>query len=314
VQSSAALGAPVPAPRRGVPAALIVGGLVGLLGICFIVAFLAVRSFGLFSGASLSGLFTRATAPQAVEPAPPPATDIAKAEPPPAETPAIANPTAATEATDVPVEAPTTTVAPVDPTPTTVVAPTSVLPATTTAVPTPRQAPPAARPRPQASPERQPTISERTTRETRPTPPPPPPLAIPRETAPPVVAEAPPRPVERREPEPPPVIAPEGEALALVRAYVAARNTAHASGIRRVWPSVDDNHLRRVTSAFSAPLTLSACSVEASDGVHATATCRLTQPGTTGPYASGQGVTIRRTFVFDLLRDGRTWVIAGLRE
>ena len=102
--------------------------------------------------------------------------------------------------------------------------------------------------------------------------------------------------------------------MALVRAYVAARNTAHASGIRRVWPGVDDNHLRRITSAFSAPLTLAGCDIEARDAAHATATCRLTQPGTTGTYAAGQGLTIRRTFVFDLLRQGRAWVIAGLRE
>ena len=311
MQSSAALGAPVPSPRRGVPAALIVGGLVAMLGVCFIVAFLAVRSFGLLSGASLSGLFSRTTEPRVEGPAPPPATEVAKAEPPPTEAPTTASPSAENESTEVPVEAPTTTIAPVEPSTTSVV---PVQPSTTTAVPVPRQAPPA-RPKPPVTTARQPTATERPTRETRPTPPPPPPpVTVPREATPPAVAEAPPRPIERREPEPPPVIAPEGEALALVRAYVAARNTAHASGIRRVWPDVDDNHLRRVTSAFSAPLTLSTCSVEARDGAHATATCRLTQPGTTGPYAAGQGVTIRRTFVFDLLRDGRTWVIAGLRE
>lgn len=129
-----------------------------------------------------------------------------------------------------------------------------------------------------------------------------------------VEAPPPPPPVERRDPEPPPVLAPDDEGLALVRAYVAARNTAHASGIRRVWPGVDDTHLRRVTSSFSAPLTISRCDVAASDGAHATATCLLTQPGTTGAYAQGQGLTIRRTFVFDLVRQGRTWVIAGLRE
>ena len=283
-----------------------------MLGVCFIVAFLAVRSFGLLSGASLSGLFSRTTEPRVEGPAPPPATEVAKAEPPPTEAPTTASPSAENESTEVPVEAPTTTIAPVEPSTTSVV---PVQPSTTTAVPVPRQAPPA-RPKPPVTTARQPTATERPTRETRPTPPPPPPppVTVPREATPPAVAEAPPRPVERREPEPPPVIAPEGEALALVRAYVAARNTAHASGIRRVWPDVDDNHLRRVTSAFSAPLTLSTCSVEARDGAHATATCRLTQPGTTGPYAAGQGVTIRRTFVFDLLRDGRTWVIAGLRE
>lgn len=120
--------------------------------------------------------------------------------------------------------------------------------------------------------------------------------------------------MERREPDPPAVVAPTDEGIALVRAYVAARNTAHASGIRRVWPGVDDNHLRRITSAFSAPLTLGGCEIEARDAAHASATCRLTQPGTTGTYAAGQDLTIRRTFVFDLLRQGRTWVIAGLRE
>ncbi len=143
----------------------------------------------------------------------------------------------------------------------------------------------------------------------------PPVRETPREVAPPA-AETPPPPrvVERREPDPPPVLAPTDDGLALVRAYVAARNTAHASGIRRVWPDVDDNHLRRITSAFSAPLTLTGCDIAAQDAAHATATCRLTQPGTTGAYAAAQGLTIRRTFVFDLARQGRAWVIVGLRE
>ena len=110
------------------------------------------------------------------------------------------------------------------------------------------------------------------------------------------------------------MLVPREEALALVRGYVAARNTSHASGIRRVWPTVDDVHLRRITSAFSAPLTLSTCDVEARDATHAVATCSLTQPGTTGPYASGQAITIRRSFVFDLERQGRSWVIVALRE
>jgi hypothetical protein len=122
------------------------------------------------------------------------------------------------------------------------------------------------------------------------------------------------RPAERRDPDPPPVVAPQDEGLALVRAYVAARNTAHASGIRRVWPGVDDNHLRRITSAFSAPLTLGGCQVEARDAAHAVATCRLTQPGSSGTFVPGQELTIRRTFVFDLVRQGQTWIIDGMRE
>ena len=77
---------------------------------------------------------------------------------------------------------------------------------------------------------------------------------------------------------------------------------------------MDDVHIRRVTSAFSAPLTLSACDVDATAAARAIATCQLTQPGTTGAYASGQPLTIRRTFVFELARQGRNWVIVGLRE
>ena len=50
------------------------------------------------------------------------------------------------------------------------------------------------------------------------------------------------------------------------------------------------------------------------DAAHALAVCHLTQAGTTGTYAPGQGLTIRRTFQFDLVRQGRGWVIAGLRE
>ena len=40
--------------RRGIPAAIIVGGLVAMLAICFIAAFLAVRSFGLLTGIAAS--------------------------------------------------------------------------------------------------------------------------------------------------------------------------------------------------------------------------------------------------------------------
>jgi hypothetical protein len=144
---------------------------------------------------------------------------------------------------------------------------------------------------------------------------------------PPVVV---PPPVEERRPveapardEPPPVReppreveaeAPREDALALVRGYVAARNTSHAGGIRRVWPSVDEVHLRRVTSSFSAPLTLVGCNVEARGRDRAIAVCQLTQPGTTGVFAQGQSLSIRRTFTFDLERQGRGWVIGTLRE
>jgi serine/threonine protein kinase len=312
-----ALTTPMPSARRGVPAAVIVAGMVAVLGICFLAAYLAVRAFGLLPGGSFAGLLTQTVEPKVTGPASSTAADPTG----PASTTAPGGP-----GTEVPV-----TVAEEVPS---VVAPSVEQPAGETPAVTSPEPPPATTPEPVAPPvtppaEQRPatpvtrTPPARETRQaTRPTPPAqtpvrptaPPARDTPREAPPVVVAEAPPRPIERREPDPPPVLAPDDEGLSLVRAYVAARNTAHASGIRRVWPGVDDTHLRRVTSSFSAPLTLSRCEVTASDAAHATATCQLTQPGTTGAYAPGQALTIRRTFVFDLVRQGRTWVIAGLRE
>lgn len=297
IHSTGVLESPVPTARRGVSAALVVGGLLAMLTVSFMVAFMAARSFGLLGGAppaeasrpvpTKPTLPAEASVPRTPEPAAPPATTTRPGEEPGA---------AVADAAEV--MAPSTPVTPVQ-------GPVAVPPAATpgrqsrTPRSTPGATPPVvpSRPLPAAV-----------------APPPAPAAASETPVRPLVVADAPPRPVERREPDPPPAVAPQAEGIALVRAYVAARNTAHASGIRRVWPGVDDNHLRRVTTSFSAPLSLADCQVESSDGARATATCRLTQPGTTDGYAPGQGLTIRRTFVFELAREGRGWVIAGLRE
>jgi hypothetical protein len=101
------------------------------------------------------------------------------------------------------------------------------------------------------------------------------------------------------------------DALALVRAYVAARNTAHAAGLRRVWPSVTDAEVRRMTGEFSAPLTLTGCDVDATGGARMRATCQFTQPGTTG-FSAGTTLNIRRQLAFDMERQGRGWVIVAV--
>jgi hypothetical protein len=311
--------APLPATRKGIPPAILITAVMVLLACCFAAAFVAFRMMG--SG-SLSGLFTRTVEPKISGPAEPGpvalgSTGVDATQPLP-DQPADTAP-----ATEVALDAAQPT------------EPSSVAPATETPIPAPAVATPApaqtpAPVTPTASPV--PAPPARTTVAPRPVPAPRPPapsrqaavtpsVSTPREVAAvaPAVAE-PPRVVERaperREPEPPAApVAPQAEGLSLVRAYVAARNTAHAAGIRRVWPTVDEVHLRRITSAFSAPLTLGDCDVEARDAQHAVATCRLTQAGTTGAYANGsQALSIRRTFVFDLQRDGRGWVIAGLRE
>src|SRR5690606_20986919 len=90
---------------------------------------------------------------------------------------------------------------------------------------------------------------------------------------------------------------PRDEALSLVRAFVAARNTEHAAGLRRVWPGADDADIRRMTSGSSAPLTLSGCEVVSEAGGRLRADCQLTQPGTTG-FSEGTPLTIRRRLVF----------------
>ncbi len=312
LHTAAALGAPVPAARRGVSAALVVGGLLAMLAVSFVVAFMAARSFGLLGGEPAPAQSATGT------PAPtlPVAASVpdAPAAVPPARpgSPAEAPDSLAAGSREGRMAGPELQAAP------TIVAPPAQTPGGVKAAP-PGQSTPAApaaarplrqsRPVPAAAAAAVPTAVV-----TAPPVPPPAEPAAPLRS--PAIAEAalPPRPPERREPDPPPVAAPQVEGLALVRAYVAARNTAHASGIRRVWPGVDDNHLRRVTTAFSAPLSLADCQVEPRDGARAIATCRLTQPGSTDGYAPGQSLTIRRTFVFDLVRGGGGWVIAGLRE
>jgi serine/threonine protein kinase len=64
---------PMPSPRRGVPAAVIVGGMVAMLGFCFLAAFLAVRMFGLWPSGSMAGLFTQTVEPKVTGPESPPA-------------------------------------------------------------------------------------------------------------------------------------------------------------------------------------------------------------------------------------------------
>jgi serine/threonine-protein kinase len=110
---------------------------------------------------------------------------------------------------------------------------------------------------------------------------------------------------------PAPVMVARDDALALVRAYVAARNTAHAAGLRRVWPSVTDAEVRRMTGEFSAPLTLTGCDVDATGGARMRATCQFTQPGTTG-FSAGTTLNIRRQLAFDMERQGRGWVIVAV--
>ena len=136
--------------------------------------------------------------------------------------------------------------------------------------------------------------------------PPPAPAVATRETD---VASQAQAPVDPAPAPPADVVAPD-EALAIVRAYVAARNTAHAAGMRRVWPTVTDTELRRITSEFSAPLTLTGCEVEGA-GATMRAACGFTQPGTTG-FSQGTPLTVRRHLVFDLARQGRGWVITAV--
>ena len=274
--------APPPATRRGVPLAAVLGGLVVLLGVAVVMAFFVVRALGLAGGS--------------------PATT----DPPPAQVEALARPDDAPASsrestTDGPgnVAIPQSEVAAEGG-----ATEVSLPPDSTGAGQQGRQAArqePVTReaevPRVVRPPTSRPEVSD--SRERR----------VDVEGPPAVVREEP----VRRDVEPP-AVAPREEALALVRGYVAARNTSHASGIRRVWPDVDDVHIRRVTSAFSAPLTLASCDVSVVDRAKAAATCHLTQPGTTGAYAAGHALTIRRTFVFDLARQGRNWFIVGLRE
>lgn len=282
--------------------------MVAALGVMFLVAYVAVRTLGR-AGGSVGSLFSRTVEPKVAQSVQPPSTTTT-ADNRTAQQTEPGTTSSTTQGTEVPVSTtePTQaeTVLPPGGQPPAEQSGTSnqmvTQPPVTEPAKPPVTQPPVTRPRQSVQqPQERSAESPRT-------------VEGPRQVTQSVVDPPPSRLLERREPEPPPVQAPDEEGIALVRAYVAARNTAHASGIRRVWPGVDDNHLRRVTSSFSAPLTLSRCVVAARDASHATATCQLTQPGTTGAYAQGHGLTIRRTFVFDLVRQGRVWVIAGLTE
>jgi hypothetical protein len=103
------------------------------------------------------------------------------------------------------------------------------------------------------------------------------------------------------------------DALTLVRAYVAARNTGHAAGLRRVWPAATDAEIRRITSDFSSPLTLVDCDVSAAAPARMQAACQFTQSGSTS-FAQGAALTVRRRLVFGMERQARGWVIATVAE
>lgn len=181
----------------------------------------------------------------------------------------------------------------------------SVSPAQVSAAPAPERAA-VPQPRP-ASP---PASQQALTRPVSDTGVPRPAADVPPPPAPPIVTAPVAAPVGERD-APAPADVPRDEALVLVRAYVAARNTAHAAGIRRVWPTVSDTALRRMTGEFSAPLTLTDCDVDTLGAGRARATCRFTQPGSTG-FSGGTALSVRRQLVFDVARQGRGWVIANV--
>ena len=261
----------LPTARRGVPAALIVGALVAMLGGLLRRRRSSPSARSACSGGTpLSGLFTTTVEPKVTGPRPSrrprPSVPVGAADRRPHDRVA---PTAASEAP---------------------VAPKSPRHAARGRRPRRRRRrgaasrPPAEPPTPASTPvpSRSPRRPAPPARETRPTPPgrnrrrrgrSVPCRRRDRRRArspPPVVAEAPP-PAGRT----PGARTAAGRGARTMRGwrwcarYVAARNTAHASGIRRVWPGVDDNHLRRVTSSFSAPLTLAGCDIEARDAAHA---------------------------------------------
>jgi hypothetical protein len=102
---------------------------------------------------------------------------------------------------------------------------------------------------------------------------------------------------------------PRDEAMTLVLAYMEARNTSQADALRRVWPSVSDAEVRRITGEFSAPLTLVGCQVGTVTSGQMQVTCQFTQPGSTA-FSQGIPLSIRRQLVFDMERQPRGWVIA----
>jgi hypothetical protein len=229
-----------------------------------------------------------------------PATTEARVDPP-ATTPAE-RPVTTSSAT---IESPP--VVPATPEPVTAIAPEPAV-----------EAPQPARSSPAASVATSPANAQRPSASTRPAPS----TVVP--TTSPVTRDEPRGEVPAPEPDPAPVddapraVATQREAvqteiarddaLALVRAYVAARNTAHAAGLRRVWPSVSNAEVRRMTGEFAAPLTLTGCDVAAVNGARMRATCQFTQPGTTG-FSAGTALNIRRQLAFDMERQGRGWVI-----
>jgi hypothetical protein len=116
-------------------------------------------------------------------------------------------------------------------------------------------------------------------------------------------------PVAPPSPSPPAPAMPRDEAMTLVLAYMEARNTSQADALRRVWPSVSDAEVRRITGEFSAPLTLVGCQMGAVTSGQMQVTCQFTQPGTTA-FSQGIPLSIRRQLVFDMERQPRGWVIA----
>lgn len=112
-------------------------------------------------------------------------------------------------------------------------------------------------------------------------------------------------------PQAPAAADPRDAALAVVRAFVAARNSEHAAGMRRVWPGASDADLRRMTSGSSGPLTLSDCDVAGEGEGRLRADCLFTQPGTTG-FSAGTPLTIRRRLEFTMQRQGGEWVITDV--
>ncbi len=104
---------PLPSARRGISPTAIVAGMVALLALCFVIAFVAVRSFGLLSGPSLSGLFTRTVDPKVTGPA-----VLQTTTPPPTASTATEVPVTVAEADTPPAvvaESPVAVPAPVEP-------------------------------------------------------------------------------------------------------------------------------------------------------------------------------------------------------
>jgi hypothetical protein len=281
VEAPPGLAPPAPAGGRArgrahvVPALLVLGVLLVAFGATGVAAFLWLRGSHLLTG----GVLTPAMADVLDEPELP-----ASPEPPDARetTPAVAEPA----------------VAPALPT-----EPSDRAPVAAAAAPSARQSDasrPVAQPRQTAEPARSAAAV---------------PASLP--SAPPVVQPSPAPPAAglppvavsaaEQVPAPPPAM-PRDEAMTLVLAYMEARNTSQADALRRVWPSVSDAEVRRMTGEFSAPLTLVGCQVGTVTSGQMQVTCQFTQPGTTA-FSQGIPLSIRRQLVFDMERQPRGWVI-----